>query len=332
LARGAKWAALIVLALVIASDPPAAARSQRAARGRHAVAASRDIDHHASYRLASLEPASPAAALEEVAAASAVLMDAETGAVLFARNHVELRPPASTTKIMTALLILEEGRLDDTVVVTDRAARTGGAGLGLRRGQRVSVRDLLWGVLLRSANDAAVAAAEHVAGTHDRFVAWMNAKAGSLGMERTNFANPHGLDDRGHFSTAYDLAVLARHALRNPTFAHMVRTREAWLTVRSGRQGRTVRRRLLRSHNRLLGQFAGADGVKTGFTGRAGRCLVASATRGDHQLIAVLLDDADRWSTAATLLEYGFAVVNGAEPSPRVLGGAPSDVQDDEGG
>jgi D-alanyl-D-alanine carboxypeptidase len=259
-------------------------------------------------------------------------MDADSGAILFARNHREQRSPASTTKIMTALLTLEEGRLDDRVVISDRAASVAGTGLGLKRGQRISLGDLLWAILLKSANDAALAAAEHVGGTEERFVARMNAKANFLGMEGTHFTNPHGLDAPDHFSTAYDLALLTRQALRNPTFARMVQTREVRLTIQKGPNGRVVKHSLLRSHNRLLGQFLGADGVKTGYTEKAGRCLVASATRAEHQLIAVLLNDPDRWTEAATLLDYGFALLGGRVPSLRALGGGSGDTQKGEGG
>ncbi|MDE2179337.1 MAG: D-alanyl-D-alanine carboxypeptidase [candidate division NC10 bacterium] len=269
---------------------------------------------------------------EQLSAASALLMDADTGAILFARHPMERRSPASTTKIMTALLILEEGRLDDKVVISERAAAVTGTGLGLRRGQRVSLRDLLWAILLKSANDAALAAAEHVGGSEERFVDMMNAKAASLGMQGTHFANPHGLDDPDHYSTAHDLAILTRQALHSPTFARMVQTREASLAILTGRNGSRVKRRVIRTHNQLLGQFFGADGVKTGYTERAGRCLVASATRGDHQLIAVLLNDTRRWAEAAALLEYGFAALGGGAPSLGVPSGSSADMPKGEGG
>ncbi len=268
----------------------------------------------------------------ELSAASALLMDADTGAILFARNARERRPPASITKIMTALLILEDGRLDDRVVITERATGASGSGLGLKRGQRITLRDLLWAMLLRSANDAALAAAQHVGGTEERFVARMNAKAISLGMEGTHFTNPHGLDDPDHYSTSYDLALLARQGLRNPTFAQMVQTREARLSIQTGPNGRVVKRRLLRTHNRLLGQFFGADGVKTGYTEQAGRCLVASATRGEHQLIVVLLNDDHRWTEGAALLEYGFAALGGRVPNLRVFGVDSGETEKGEGG
>jgi len=269
---------------------------------------------------------------EALSAASALLMDADTGAVLLARHPMERRPPASTTKIMTALLILEEGRLDDMVVIGERVGTVGGTGLGLRRGQRVMLRDLLWAILIKSANDAALAAAEHVGGSEEQFVEMMNAKAAALGMQGTHFMNPHGLDDPDHYSTAYDLAILAREALRNPTFARMVQTREASLVIRTGRSGNVVKRKTIRTHNQLLGQFFGADGVKTGYTSLAGRCLVASATRGERQLIAVLLNDTRRWVEAAALLEYGFAALGGGASGLGVADGSSTDMPKGEGG
>lgn len=330
--RGKRWAVLIVLAILFAASMPAGARSPRIKAARRNLSPSSVSGRPSDRR----EPTSDWVPFtngpEELSAGSALLMDADAGAILFARNHRERRPPASTTKIMTALLILEEGRLDDRVVITGRASGAGGTGLGLKRGQRIMLRDLLWAILLRSANDAALAAAEHVGGTEEGFVARMNAKAIFLGMEGTHFTNPHGLDGPDHFSTAYDLALLARQALRNPTFARMVQTREIQLTIQTGPNGRVVKRKLLRTHNRLLGQFVGADGVKTGYTEQAGRCLVASATRGEHQLIAVLLNDSHRWTEAAALLEYGFALLGGRAPSLRVLGGDSVDMQKGEGG
>jgi D-alanyl-D-alanine carboxypeptidase len=202
----------------------------------------------------------------------------------------------------------------------------------LKRGQRISLADLLWAMLLRSANDAASAAATHVAGTEERFVARMNEKAVSIGMTDTHFTNPHGLDDPDHYSTAYDLALLARQALREPMLARMVQTKEAWMSIQKGPRGRFAKRMLLRTNNRLLGHFDGANGVKTGYTHRAGRCLVASASRGGRQLIAVLLNDDDRWTNAAALLEYGFAAFDGHPSGLRALEEGSGDGQRDEGG
>jgi D-alanyl-D-alanine carboxypeptidase (penicillin-binding protein 5/6) len=268
----------------------------------------------------------------ELSAAAAVLMDFDSGEVLFAKNARERRLPASTTKIMTALLVLERGHLDDRVVVMDRSGAPGGAGVGLKRGQRISLEDLVLAMLLRSANDAASAAAAHVAGTEERFVVRMNERAISLGMHDTHFTNPHGLDDPDHYSTAYDLALLARQALRQPTFARIVQTKEAWLSIQTGPKGRFAKRKLLRTHNRLLGHLYGANGVKTGYTGGAGRCLVASASRGGRQLIAVLLNDDHRWTNAAALLEYGFAALGGHAPSFRAFDEGSGEGQRGEGG
>jgi D-alanyl-D-alanine carboxypeptidase (penicillin-binding protein 5/6) len=252
-----------------------------------------------------------------VSAASAILMDGETGAVLFEQNADDPRPPASITKILTALVILERGRLSDAVVVSQEAARTGGFRLGLRQGQKVSLEDLLAAILIRSANDAAVAAAEHVGGGLSGFVTLMNAKAEQIGMRQSNFANPHGLDEPGHYTTARDMALLTRVALDEPSFARLVRTREATVTIwRPGRRGPLPRPRVILSHNKLLGRLEGADGVKTGYTDAAGRCLVASASRDGQRMIAVLMNDPRRWTDAATLLEFGFGAAGGAVHAP----------------
>ena len=248
-----------------------------------------------------------------VHAASAILVDANSGAVLYERSPDAPRPPASVTKILTALVILEHGRLEDTVVVSQTAAQTSGHRLGLRAGQRISLGDLLAAVLILSANDAAVAAAEHVGGGLDGFVALMNEKAGEIGMGSSHFANPHGLDQPTHYTTARDMATLTRVALEQATFAELVRTKQARLTIwKPGRRALVPRARIVQTHNRLLGYLQGADGVKTGYTDSAGRCLVASASRGGHRMIAVLLNDPRRWTDAAALIEYGFGAVKDA--------------------
>src|SRR5574337_29746 len=248
-----------------------------------------------------------------VSAASAILVDAVTGDVLFEQNADEPRPPASITKILTALVIVERGHLEDTVVVSQAAARVGGYRLGLRPGQRISLVDLLAAILIRSANDAAIAAAEHVGGGVKGFMAMMNAKAQELGMLHSHFENPHGLDGPGHYTTARDMALLTRGAMEHPAFAQLVRTRETRVTIwQQGARGPLSRQRIVQSHNKLLGRLEGADGVKTGYTDAAGRCLVASASRGDQRMIAVLLKDPQRWTDAATLLEFGFGAATGA--------------------
>jgi D-alanyl-D-alanine carboxypeptidase (penicillin-binding protein 5/6) len=245
-----------------------------------------------------------------VNAASAILLDGKTGAVLFEHDPDIPRPPASVTKILTALVVLEQGRLNDSVVVSRTAAETGGFRLGLRAGQWISLGDLLAAILIRSANDAAVAAAEHVGGNLAGFVALMNEKARELGMTNSHFSNPHGLDQPFHYTTARDMALLTRVALEDPTFAQLVRTRETQVTIwKPGRRTLAPQIRIVLSHNRLLGRVEGADGVKTGYTDSAGRCLVASASRGNQRMIAVLLNDPHRWTDAAALLEYGFGSV-----------------------
>ena len=266
----------------------------------------------------------PEASLEDLAAASAILVEAESGEVLYSRAARERRAPASLTKVMSAVIVLERAGPADQVVVSPRAPEAGGHSMGLRPGQRLSVADLLAALMIRSANDAAVALAEHVGRSVAGFAALMNAKARALGMADTHFENPHGLDAPEHYSTAYDLAILTRYAFQSPAFAELVRARQKVITVStpgSGkRRGRLVaRQRVLRTHNRLLDAFEGADGVKTGFTGEAGRCLVASAQRGGRRLIAVLLNDLRRWDDAATLLEYGFTIRNGSG-EPRDVG------------
>jgi len=263
----------------------------------------------------------------EVRAAAAILMDGETGDVLFERNPDERLPPASITKILTALVILERGQPTDTVLVSPEAARVGGHRLGLRPGQRVLLEDLLAAILIRSANDAAWAAAEHVGQGLPGFVTLMNAKAEALGMRHSQFVNPHGLDEPDHFTTARDLALLTRAALDHPDFARLVRTREATVRIwNPGRRSLISRTRVVVNHNRLLGRLEGADGVKTGYTDAAGRCLVASASRGGQRMIAVLLNDPQRWTDATTLLEFGFGQIGAAreEASNRPAGGSGS--------
>jgi serine-type D-Ala-D-Ala carboxypeptidase (penicillin-binding protein 5/6) len=300
------------------SERPGSSTPRRPARAARVSAASKA--RPAPPRIESLELPRPGQSPEvalvdpgDIHAAAAILVDARTGEALFSRNPDEPRPPASVTKILTALVILEHGRMTDTVEVSREAAQTGGHRLGLRTGQRVSLQDLLVAVLIRSANDAAVAAAEHVGGTLNRFVTLMNATAGAIGMHHSHFANPHGLDEPYHYTTARDMAALTRVALAHPTFAELVRAREVPVVVwKPARRGYLPQTLLVRSHNRLLGQLDGADGVKTGYTGGAGRCLVASASRGSQRMIAVLLNDPRRWTDAATLLEYGFGAARTA--------------------
>ncbi|CUH97571.1 putative secreted protein [Propionispora sp. 2/2-37] len=244
------------------------------------------------------------AAPPNIKARAAVLMDAKTGQVLFDKKMNSRNAPASTTKILTAIIALESGRLDEIVKVSPQAASTPGSSLHLYPGQLISLRELVTGLLLRSGNDAAVAIAEHLSGSSEEFVNLMNKKALTLGITNSHFRNPNGLSAAGHYATAFDLACLARYALQNPLFAEIVSTKETeieWLD-RKG-QGHDVS---LRNTNKLLWMMEDADGVKTGTTGEAGPCLVSSATRDNQRLIAVVLHDHSRWYDSMQLLKYGF--------------------------
>jgi serine-type D-Ala-D-Ala carboxypeptidase (penicillin-binding protein 5/6) len=240
----------------------------------------------------------------EIGAASAVLTDLDTGQVLFALDATERRPIASLTKIMTAFLVMTRTAPADVVTVSDDAASgrvVGISGLGLEAGERIKVGQLLYALLLQSANDAAVALAEDVSGTSDAFVAAMNRTADRLGMAHTHFTSPNGLDDAG-YSTARDLARITRAAYEVPGFADIVATRFHSIPAPQGEP------RIVQNRNALLWLYPGALGVKTGFTSAAGYCVVATAQRGDERLLAVVLGEpGEPFSDAAALLNYGFA-------------------------
>lgn len=250
---------------------------------------------------------SPAIALAnppQLQAESAILLDAKTGQILYGKSIHQRRAPASTTKVLTALLAIESGRLDEITTVSIHAASTPGSTLHLYAGQQISLRELLTGLLLRSGNDAAVAIAEHLAGSVNAFADLMNEKAYLIGARESHFVNPHGLSRPNHYTTAYDLAIITRYALQNSTFAELVSTKETQIEW-FDRQGHE-QDRFLRNTNKLLWMFEEADGVKTGTTGIAGPCLVSSATRDNQKLIAVVLHDASRWLDSMKLLKYGF--------------------------
>ncbi len=234
-----------------------------------------------------------------VTANAAVLLDACTGQILYSKNGAKRMPPASTTKIMTALLALEGGDLGQVVTVSPRAALVGEASIDLQAGEKLTLSDLIYGAMLQSGNDACVVIAEHIAGTESNFVLLMNQKAKFLGALDTGFINTNGLPATGHYTTAHDLAVITRYALKNPVFQDIVNTRGRLI----GGQGSES---YLKSTNRLLWSYEGADGVKTGTTIEAGECLVASATRDGRQLINVVLDSENRWSDSITLFDFGF--------------------------
>ena len=240
----------------------------------------------------------------EVMAKAALIMDAPTGRVVFQRNAHQRLAPASITKIMTAIVALERGNLSDKIIIQQRHLAEdpfSESVMGLMVGDVVTLEDLLWGLLLASGNDAARAIADHVGGSREGFVEMMNNKASELGLVNTHFANPHGLDERGHFSSAYDLAVISRYALANPIFAKMVASRNHIIQASRSYQ--------LQSGNELLYpqyRVPGVSGVKTGFTENAGDCLVASVTRAGHQVIVAVMGAEDRVAAIVPLIDYAF--------------------------
>ncbi len=236
--------------------------------------------------------------------------DAASGRLLLGRAERRPRAMASLTKIMTALLALETGRLDDAVAIDVDYRRLGDSSvMGLLPGERLTLEELLYGLLLPSGNDAAMAIARHLAGSEEAFVARMNARAAELGLRQTHFANPHGLDEPGHYSSAEDLLALARVGMANPTFRQIVATRSKVI------EGRHTTYTLTNS-NQLLGVVAGVDGVKTGTTDNCGQCLLLSATRGGHRALLVVLGSQARWDDGRVLVEYLFGRFRWIEVRP----------------
>lgn len=235
-------------------------------------------------------------------AASAILIDGNTGTVLWAKREHVRRPIASLSKIMTAALALERLAPNDVVVVDPAAPRASPFREGLRAGERVPAWKLFYGLLLFSGNDDAVALAVAAGGSKARFVELMNDRARALGLRNTHFTSPSGLLDRGNYSTAWDVAAITRHALAKPRFRTIVRTR-----VRRVPWAAPTHAKIYVNKNKMLRGYRGADGVKTGWTTLAGRCLVASATRGKLRLVAVVLKAPDMYADARRLLDYGFA-------------------------
>ncbi len=235
------------------------------------------------------------AAAPDVSAAAYVLMDADSGRVLLARNETEERPIASTTKIMTALVALSHSRLTDVVTVRREHLREGSS-MYLAEGETLTMEALLYGLMLPSGNDAAECIADYCGGGTETFVRWMNETAAELGMTHTAFANPSGLDAKGHYSCALDMARLMAAAMREPTFAQIVSSKSATTAGRS-----------MANHNKLLGVVDSCIGGKTGYTGGAGRTLVTCAQRGGLRLIAVTLRDGNDWQDHTALYDYGFA-------------------------
>ncbi len=236
----------------------------------------------------------------EVSAKSAILLNADTGKVLFEYNANEKRGMASTTKIMTAIIAIESGKLDEEFTIPADAIGVEGSSLYLKGTETMSLRELVVGLMLRSANDAAEAIAIILSGSVANFSKLMNEKAEKLGLANSHFDNPHGLDSSSHYTTAKDLAALAAYAVKNTTFKSICSMRSA--TISSNEQTRAIS-----NHNKLLSIYSGAYGVKTGFTKATGRCLVSAAERDNMNLIAVTLDAPNDWEDHRRMLDYGFS-------------------------
>ena len=229
-------------------------------------------------------------------ATSAILMDAASGRVLYEQDADREMLIASTTKIMTALVAIRNGSLTETVKVSREAAYTEGSSMYLKEGEELTLETLLYGLMLCSGNDAAVAIAEHIGGSQGGFARLMNQTARELGMKNSSFVNPNGLDAKGHYSTARDMALLACAAMENETLARIVSTRSV-----------TIGGRTMKNHNKLLSYMSGCIGLKTGYTKAAGRTLVSCAERNGQRLIAVTLQDGNDWADHQALYEYGFS-------------------------
>lgn len=238
----------------------------------------------------------------DVNSRACVVIDRKTNRVLFGKNENTKKKMASTTKIMTATIIIEKCNLTDTIEISKKAAGTGGSRLGLKTGDKITVLDLLYGLMLRSGNDAAVALAEYAGGDINGFAELMNAKALELGLTNTHFETPHGLDSNEHYTTAYELALLSNYALDNPTFAKIVGTKNYTITINGSPKA-------LSNTNELLGNMEGVYGIKTGFTNGANRCLVTACKKNNMDIICVVLGaDTKKFRTidSIKLINYVF--------------------------
>lgn len=237
----------------------------------------------------------------QTSASAACVMEQSSRRVLYEKNAHERRAMASTTKVMTALVALEYGYLKDVVTISPKACGVEGSSLYLQAGEQLTLEDLLYGLMLRSGNDAAVAIAEHIGGSVEGFADMMNRKAQELGAENTHFVTPNGLDADDHYTTAYDLALISAAAMDNPDFGTIVSTQRYSMPCPGQEWDRVVVNK-----NRLLAEY-GADGIKTGYTKKAGRCLVASKTQNDMQLIAVALNCGPMFEDCQAMLDTAFA-------------------------
>ena len=235
-------------------------------------------------------------------AQSVTVMERSSGRVLYEKNSAARLPMASTTKIVTALTVIKHCNLDDVVEIPRQAVGVEGSSIYLREGEHLTVRELLYGLMLRSGNDTAVALALHASGSVEAFAELMNDTAREVGCVNSHFVNPHGLHDDDHYTTAYDLALVTCKALENPEFRQIVSTK----TIRIHNEGYEYDRVLI-NKNKLLSNYADADGVKTGYTKKAGRCFVGSATRNGMQVVAVVLNCGPMFEDTASLLDAAFA-------------------------
>ena len=242
--------------------------------------------------------------LPQMTASSAIVIEAKTGHVLYERDAEKLMYPASTTKMMTLITALESNDLDETVTVSSRASGAEGSTLWLDVGEQIPLGELLSGMILTSGNDAAIAVAEHVDGTMPEFAAHMTRRAHELGAVNTNFVNANGLPDENHYTTAHDLALMAAYGYTLDNFEDIVSAKDACYPWVHDSTTKT-----LRSENQMLWLYEGGNGVKTGYTDAAGRCLVSAANRNGVQLIAVVLDSLYIWNDSIALLDYGFSKV-----------------------
>lgn len=262
-----------------------------------------DVDNEVDFEDTIEVTASNVSELPKTNSRRYIVYDRISKSMIIGKNEDIKSAMASTTKIMTTIVILEKADLNETVTVSAKAGGTGGSRLGLKRGDKASVRDLLYGLMLRSGNDAAVALAEHVGGSVKGFAELMNEKAIELGLTNTHFVTPHGLDDANHYTTALELAKLTDYAMDNETFAKIVGTKST--TIYINNQSRQIN-----NTNELLGVLNGVVGVKTGFTNNAGRCLVTETKRNNMDIITIVLGadtKKDRTKDSVNLIEYTFS-------------------------
>ncbi len=262
-----------------------------------------DVDNEVDFEDTIEVTASNVSELPKTNSRRYIVYDRISKSMIIGKNEDVKSAMASTTKIMTTIVILEKTDLNETVTVSAKAGGTGGSRLGLKRGDKASVRDLLYGLMLRSGNDAAVALAEHVGGSVKEFAELMNEKASELGLTNTHFVTPHGLDDANHYTTALELAKLTDYAIDNETFAKIVGTKSTTIYINN-------QPRQINNTNELLGMLNGVVGVKTGFTNNAGRCLVTETKRNNMDIITIVLGadtKKDRTKDSVNLIEYTFS-------------------------